>query len=231
MTSPRGSWWAREYVVRLSVRRCTRAAAILAAALIAVGGALYLSRAPILGWVGRALVTEDPLQPAGAIVVLGGGTPGREIEGAALYAAGLSRRVVLPHVPEGPEVRVLLERHISAERVNELRQRVLRESGVPDEAVVRLPQFVDSTFEEASAVVAWASRERVTSLLVVTSRFHTRRVRLTYGRAVAGRGISVRIRAVDIGETFRPEDWWRSRAGLRVGLFELQKLMLYYLSR
>lgn len=224
-----GPWWSREYVVRFSVRRCVRACAVLA-----LGGAiglvsLYLARAPILGWVGRSLVTEDPVQPANAIVVLVGGTPGREIEGASLYAAGLAPRVVLPRTPESPGVSALLDRHIVVERPDDLRQRILRELGVPDQAIVRLPTRIDSTFEEADAVVAWASREHVRSLLVVTSRFHTKRVRLTYDRAVAGRGIVVRIHAVDIGEAFRPDDWWRSRAGLRTGLFEIQKLTMYRL--
>jgi uncharacterized SAM-binding protein YcdF (DUF218 family) len=138
---------------------------------------------------------------------------------------------VLPRTPEGPEVNALLDWHIVVERPDDLRQRILRELGVPDQAIVRLTAQVDSTLEEADAVVAWASREHVRSLLVVTSRFHTRGVRLTYDRAVAGQGIVVRIHAVDTGETFRPDDWWRSRAGLRTFLFEMQKLMLYRLTR
>lgn len=221
------TWWSREYSIRISARRCASAFVLCVVAGTVIVGLLYVGRVSILGWVGRTLVSEDPLQPADAIVVLGGGTPGREMEAAHLYTAGLSSRIVMPREPEGRGVKLLLDRNVLVERPNDLRVRILRELGVPDEAVVRLPAHVDSTFEEAAAVVAWASRHRMASLLIVTSRYHTRRVRWTYDRVAAGRGIAVRVRGADLGEIFTPRDWWRSREGLRTGLFELQKLIAY----
>ena len=50
---------------------------------------------PILREVASFLIIEDSLEPAAAIVPLGGHIPFREIEAARLYRAGWAPRVVL----------------------------------------------------------------------------------------------------------------------------------------
>jgi uncharacterized SAM-binding protein YcdF (DUF218 family) len=224
------TWWSREHVIRVSVRRGARAAALCAVIGIVTLTLTYAARAPLLTWVGGLLVWEDPLRPAGAIVVLAGATPGREIEAARLYGEGLAPRVVLPRSPEAAGAPLLRELGITTKGLYDLRLDVLRALDVADGAIVRLIPTVDSTAEEAEAVVAWAKRNQVASLIVVTSRFHTRRVRLTYDRVAASRGIDVMVHPVDRDGGFEPDTWWRSRTSLRTGLYELQKLLFYQLT-
>ena len=58
--------------------------AVLLAGLLLVG----FAHVPILREIASFLITEDSLQPAAAIVALGGDPPFREMEAAKLYRAG-----------------------------------------------------------------------------------------------------------------------------------------------
>ena len=111
-----------------------------------------------------------------------------------------------------------------------LRLRILKELGVPDEALVRLQPVVESTVAEAQEVANWAGSHGIRSLLVVTSAFHTSRVKYTYRRVLRRRDIQVRVRAARVGDVFRPDGWWESRAGLTTGLIEWQKQLFYRLA-
>ena len=50
---------------------------------------------PILREIASFLIIEDSLQPAAAIVALGGQTPFRGIEAAKLYRAGFAQQLVI----------------------------------------------------------------------------------------------------------------------------------------
>ncbi len=68
-------------------RRAARwLAGILAGVAVLVVAGFFLS-GPVLRSVGRWLIVSEPLSPADAIVVLAGGTPGREREAAQLFMA------------------------------------------------------------------------------------------------------------------------------------------------
>jgi len=55
---------------------------VLIVTLVVCALALAALRAPLLRLMGHYLVAETPLEPAAAIVVLAGGMPLRETEGA-----------------------------------------------------------------------------------------------------------------------------------------------------
>jgi uncharacterized SAM-binding protein YcdF (DUF218 family) len=228
--APAIGWWRRQYSVSVSPRGCALAVALAALSLAALAGAIYVARAPLLTWIGQQLVDEDPPAPSDAIVVLAGGTPEREIEAASLFASGLAPRVVLPRGPGEDGIAALAERHISVESIGALRVRVLHELGVPDTAIVRLEPVVISTISEAALVADWAGGHGIRSLIVVSSAFHTARVKRTYRRVFDRRGVQVRVRAARTGDVFRPDTWWHSRIGLTTGLIEWQKRLVYQLA-
>ena len=64
-------------------------------AVVAVAAAAVALAAFALMEAGAWLVLEDPLQPADAIVVLGGGAPFRAMEAAKLYNQGWAHQVWL----------------------------------------------------------------------------------------------------------------------------------------
>ena len=68
----------------------------------------------------------------------------------------------------------------------------------------------------------------VRSVIIVTSPFHTGRVKLVYRRVLAGHLVRLRVRG-SRAEAYRPETWWRSRGTLKDGLNEWQKQLFYRL--
>ena len=66
-----------------------------------------LSHRPLLRLVGAALVVEDHLERADAIVVVAGGTPSREAMAATLFREGWAPRVIISRPFTTQQVREL----------------------------------------------------------------------------------------------------------------------------
>ncbi len=202
-------------------------AALFGVLLVCVAVA-YLARARVLTWVGSQLVHADPLEPADALVVLGGGLSDRLIEAADLYLADYAPLVVLTRPPEPSGLIALKRRGVNVELTMERQLRYFRELGVPASGVTVLSETVISTDQEASLVARWAQSRDVQSLIIVTSRFHTGRSHYIFDRKFRDTGITIRIHPSRF-KRFDPESWWQSRQRLREGLFEFQKLIFYRL--
>ena len=127
----------------------------------------------------------DPLVRSDAIVVLGGGTPAREIAAANLYADGRAPLVLMARSANRPGRDVIRER-----------RSVLVEHGVPAKAVaVAGDDIAQSTMDEARLVAAWATAHEIRRLIVVTSSYHTARSRFAFERALHGSGVEIRMAA------------------------------------
>ena len=205
-------------------RRLRRGVIGLALVAVTMAG-LYLARAPLLVWVGHQLVHEDTLEEADAIVVLSGAALTRELAAADLYTAGLAPVVVLTTVPENPVVEEMARRGLALRSTTEARIAFLERAGVPVDAVTVLSRHVQSTQQEADLVAAWAVSRDIRRLIIVTSAYHSARVRLVFDRTFDDDTL-VRVHPAPIGR-FDPERWWHDRTTLRDGLVELQKLFYY----
>lgn len=64
-------------------------------------------------------------------------------------------------------------------------------------------------------------------MLLVTSKYHTRRAAAVYRHLAAGE-LEIVTRPARYG-AFEPEAWWRKRMSIRRLLIEYQKLALFYL--
>ena len=131
---------ARGYLVAL--------AATLAAVAV-LGFVVYQLRAPLLTRVGGLLYHEDPLAPADAIAVLGGGQADRVVEAAELFAAGYAPIVLLTRAPEAPFIADLQARGLDVSTNLEERLDYLDALGVPRDATTVLQRLVRSTQAEA----------------------------------------------------------------------------------
>ena len=216
-----------EYVITIRPRRVAVGAGVTLLIVLALGAAVYGLRAPLLAWVGRQLVHVDDPAASDAIVVLAGGDPERELEAADLYRAGYAPLIVMTHDPEEPVLDVLRARGIETASHLERRLRDVRAFGVPDEAIILLEPEIKTTMEEAKAIAAWARARRATSVMVVTSAYHTARARFALVRALRGSGVTVRLRAAG-AEPYEPAELWQRRIALRNSLFESQRLLFYH---
>jgi uncharacterized SAM-binding protein YcdF (DUF218 family) len=199
---------------------------LVACALVASAAVIYVVRAPVLRAIGHQLVHADPVAPSDAILVLSGGVFERELEAAELFLQGVAPLVIMTREPEVPVFQALRARGVRMEPNFELRRRVLEELGVPPSRVTTLEGVVRSTQDEAEAARNWARAHGATSLLVVTSSFHTARARRTFLRVFRESGIMIRFVPAS-ASGFDPDTWWQDRVTLREGLFEWQKALFY----
>jgi len=177
---------------------------------------------------GPLLVVADPLPPhADAIVLLAGSVPDRVLEGSDLYHAGVARRVVLTRERLRRDALVLRARGVALPEGDELARTALRGLGVPAEAIVVLRRRGASTESEARTLARYACSHHLHSLVVVTSRAHTRRARLILGQAL-GPGIRLTVRPAR-HDFFPAARWWRVRTAAKQVLTEYEKLAHYWL--
>lgn len=205
-------------------RRRLAVAALLAAALVVLAVAAYR---PALRLIGRALVVEDALAPADAIVVMAGGIPTREATAAGLYRRGWAPVVVLSNNFTPDRVRELIA--LGARRLDYQGESrlVLEKHGVPPDAIVALSLPVKTTEAELRLVAEAARARGWRRIILVTSPEHSRRVKLVWARQEPGT-IEGRV-ALASADDFLEDGWWRKRRQAETVLHEYLGLAALYL--
>lgn len=195
-------------------------------AIVVVTIALF----PLLAWfAARLLVVRTPVSKADAIVVMSGSATFRERarHAAALYNEGRAPKIVLTndHVQSSwsPE-----------EQKNpyyyELSRDELRRAGVPDEKIVVIMDPITGTYDEAVHLKQYSEANQLTSLLVVTSAYHSRRALWSFQRVFRGTGRDIGIDPAGSGlETPPARTWWLHRLGWQMVPNEYAKLLFYWL--
>ena len=156
--------------------------------------------------VGRWLVVEDPLGKASAIAILSGGMPVRALEASKLYRDGYAREVWLTHAAEPGESLKALGIPFEGEEVYSAR--VLIHEGVPAGAIHVLEPPIVNTADEVRVISKALQQEKDRSVILVSSKPHTRRVRLLWRKLALGECRAI-VRAA-AGDPFDPRHWWRS---------------------
>jgi uncharacterized SAM-binding protein YcdF (DUF218 family) len=100
------------------------------------------------------------------------------------------------------------------------------EGGFPREAVYITDLPVDSTYEEALAVMDLASANGWTRLMGVTDPYHSFRTRFIFRRELSGSGLTILVRPVG-GHWFRSADWFLNKEGWQFVLLEVAKFFNY----
>jgi uncharacterized SAM-binding protein YcdF (DUF218 family) len=168
-------------------------------AVLLIAGVLALWR------VGRWLVVQDPLQPTEVIVVLSGRMPERAIEAAQIYRQNTAAQV---WVSQGLSPAPRLEQmHIAFLGEDFYNQKVLMALGVPADAIHIFDMPAANTVEEVDEINRELRRQNVHTVVVVTSKAHTRRVRYIWKRRIGNDPhLIVRYATED---TFDGAHWWR----------------------
>lgn len=192
--------------------------------LLALGVALYVFRQPILASAGRFLIADDPPARADAIVVLSGSFPDRIMEAVTLYKDGFAPKIVLCREPENPALDKLKE-IVHVPRGSELNREVAERLGVPSSAIEVVDRSAPSTFSEAKQLLRHAREHGYDSILLVTSKYHTKRAAWIY-RYLAGDSVRIISRPAR-EDTYDPDAWWHNRSATRRVLVEFQKLLVF----
>lgn len=187
--------------------------------------ALWVFLAPYLA---TCLIIEKPLASADAIIVLSGSAVYKERtrKAAELYARGVAPRILLTN--DGERSGWLQKEQTNLPFV-ELERRELLESGVPAEAISVLPGTVAATVDEANAILAELDERPLTSLLIVTSAYHTSRSLWTFEKVLKGRGVEIGIEHAPVGEySPLPATWWLTPRGWEMVAAEYVKSAAYW---
>lgn len=179
----------------------------------------------LLQQIGAFLIVEDSLRPATAIVALAGQTPFRELEAARLYRAGLAPQVIIVREAPDAEAAALQQLGIKKNQTWELSRAVLIQQGVPYSAIIIPLEEGIGTLEELEAV--YTSLDTKTApVILVTSKFHTRRTRLIWQYVTKGRSHPI-VRGAS-GDPFDSNQWWQRRRFALAVVREYMGLANYY---
>ena len=195
------------------------AASVCLSGLLAIGffHAFFLRSAAHL-WV-----IDEPLAPADAIVVLGGGLQNRPFVAADLLHAGRAPRILLMDVKPSPttEMGLTLPEH-------ELTRKVLLAQGADPASLLTIGSHVASSRDEAMAVADWLASTGARRIIIPTDPFHTRRVEWLYEKTLRGKGIDIIVTTAPRRE-YTPDNWWHTEEGLIDFQNEIIKYFYYRL--
>lgn len=193
--------------------------------LVVVGLCLlgWGQRMALLRGLGDHLITEDPVAHVDAVFVLGGSILDRGMEGARIYERGLSDRFYFTGAPVPSALAALGIDSTEAECT----RIVAVEAGIPI-ALTTVLNKGTSTFEEAEALLAQAVADGSDTVMIISSRFHLRRVGFVFKDRFRKQGITVLLHGAPCS-TFQEETWWESEEGLIMLNNEYVKLAFYLL--
>jgi uncharacterized SAM-binding protein YcdF (DUF218 family) len=181
--------------------------------LIVLCAALYFARHPIMRFAAESWVVDEPAAHADAILVLGDDNfyADRATHAAELYRQGVAPVVVA----SGRRLR-------PSAGMAELIEHDLVERGIPKEKILRFTHDADDTLQEAQGLAKFSAEHRWKSVVVVTSNYHTRRVRYIFGEIFPA-GVAVSVASAHDGE-FDPERWWEKRKSIKLFMRELMAM-------
>lgn len=156
--------------------------------------------------LGKWLIIADPLEPAGAIVVFGGGVPFRAIQAAGIYHKGFAPVVWLTQAALHEDDIALSRLSINRKPEYIYSKDVLEHLGVPSAAIQTLPTPVVNTADEVRCVAQAAAAAHFSKIILVTSKYHTRRVRILWHMFGAGNIVAILRYDNDPSD---PQHWWR----------------------
>ena len=169
--------------------------------------------------MGAYLIVSSDLQAANAIIILSGGDETRMKEALRLYNENYARQIILTET--GGEVEGYSYLYSIDMRI------LLLINGVPSGNIFITEKVVSSTKDEARAVKNLMLTRQISSGIIVTDPYHTRRAFKIFQKEFADTDIQLFIRAV-------PNSWYNSRTwflSIRGWQFTLQEYLKLIMDR
>jgi hypothetical protein len=197
--------------------------ALVAVTIIAVSSV----RESLLRAAGWALVINEPISPADIIVLSSDSRGAGALEAADLVQSGIATRVAVFSDPPTGEDHEFIRRGLPYEDAAARQIRQLKWLGVTD--VVQIPRTEAETEAgtegEGQLLPPWCDQHQFRSIVLVTTRDHSRRFRRVLNRVMKAHPTRVTVQPTRYS-SFDPDRWWKTRGGIRIEIAELQKLVL-----
>lgn len=176
--------------------------------------------------LGQFLAREDPLSTADAVFVFAGSKAERQVEAADLFNAGYAPVVVITRATDEEALGELARRGIAMRSEHEITMELMGKLGVPPEKTLVPPRIHDNTAQEAETLRQLAATHGWRRVILVSSKYHMRRINLSARRALRGTSVAIVLRP-SRHDPATPARWWRRRSDIRQILWELPKLVGY----
>jgi uncharacterized SAM-binding protein YcdF (DUF218 family) len=186
---------------------CFRGIVVVLAAAGALAIGAWTGRQWLLLSVAHLWIVADPIGPADAAAVFGGGAADRPFAAAQYYRQGLIKKILV----DSPDS-----------------EAILLSLGTPASAIETFGTALRNTHQETLALRDWAKRHDMRSIIVPTEIFPTRRVYWMLHRAFPSTFV-IRVIALD-PPNYHRDDWWLHRQGVIAFKTEIIKYLYYVLA-
>ena len=183
-----------------------------------------LFRTTLYGLAGNWLMVEDKLEQADAIFLLGGGAFDRVNETVILLEQGFADKVICSGAWI-PGVLKLLKNELMEAEVSRIG--LVKNNGV-DQANVDVILEGTSTKEESELILAYCQKHQFKTVIVLSSKFHTRRVSMVFKPLLEPAGIKVIIHGAP-SSRYSEAEWWKYESGMIMVNNEYMKHLYYFL--
>lgn len=168
----------------------------------------------LVSWIAAnaLIIDSNPPSPADAILVMSGSAAIKERTEAAAQLFRDSKAPLVVLTNDGQQGGWSNEKQRNPYSYERATDELVR-LGVPQTQIKVLPNVVTNTYDECAVLGNWIKGERIGSVIVVTSGYHSRRTRWTLERTLPN-GAGFTVVPVPPGkQTPTPATWWWYRSG------------------
>jgi uncharacterized SAM-binding protein YcdF (DUF218 family) len=190
--------------------------------IVVLGTGAWIKRDWLLLSAADLWIVSDPIGPADAAAVFGGGLADRPFAAAQYYQQGLVKKILVANTGQNQG-----ERPGAITSDVAVTEAILLRAGVPASAIETFGKALGNTYQEVFALRAWAERNNSCSIIVPTGLFSARRVRWMLHRAFPSH-CEIRVIALDPPQS-REDGWRHYMQGVTTFKTEVIKYLYYIL--
>ena len=198
---------------------------------VIVSSFLFISYPYLLKQMGRFLIFEQSARKADVIVVLNGRDTERSLAAVDLYNNGYAKLIVMARgekesgydefwkrVGRGFDRRIFFQRAIEA-------------MGIPENSFSLIGGGVTSTYEEAIVTKTFVKENGYKSILLVTSKSHSKRAYFTFQSVLNKKENEIKITIIPSSyDNFDPDSWWKKEEHAKLVFDEYVRLIYFVLA-
>jgi len=214
---------------RLTESECMSKRILIAGVVIGICAVLFSRwHENLLAGLGGFLVVEQRPTKSDVIVILNGRDTERAVAAVDLYNRGMSTQIAVPRGVKQAGTDEFRRRARGVMGGKSFLQRAVEAMGVPAEAFEVIGGGAGSTYEEAKATYEYAKEREYRSVVIVTSKWHSRRAYKTFA-SVLGEDPHMRVTICPAEyDTYDAKNWWKHEDQVELVVREYSRL-LYYL--
>lgn len=183
----------------------------------------------LLAGLGHFLVLKQQPSKADYIVILNGRPTERCLAAVDLYQKNLGSVIIMACLGKQPGSDEFWHRVGKNFQRKAFPQRALEALGVPEKALRFIGDGVASTYDEAKVAQAFVREHGGRTIIIVTSKWHSRRTYLTFKSVFKHQKVSISIYPSPY-DTFNPDDWWKNESDIELVFREYLRLLYYVLT-